>query len=575
MPIKVIILISLVLQAAAAVIALSLLPIPRRHPGLYCFVAAVTLILGRRLINFIGILSGGDPAGNPMIYESTALAVSLLLLLATIWSVPRIRQYISSRDELFQKHSSISQVIKDLAVPAFVLGKDHAVIHWNKACENLTGIAAGDMVGSKDAWKAFYHEARPLLADLILDGAPPEEFARLYGDSSRPSTTLAGGWEVETFLPGLGEGRWISFAASPLSNPEGIICGSIETFRDTTLQKKASLILFRSASGLRALHEIIREISGEKTVASLLERTVVLLQEKMLISNVTILENTADRREKDVRLRLAASSALDAAAMKRLTEQLQQSGLGLSVRAALTRKTVVTPDVSGSSDYFPLFEGSLSEIDVPILDGEKVLGVVSLEGYAPFDPQVGEFLTILAGHLASLWKSLELVGKIESLALADQLTGLPNRRALFQRLGSEENRLHRYGGSMSVVMMDMAGFKGINDSYGHMMGDDALRSAGGCIKECLRESDFVARFGGDEFVVLMPEAGAQEAVRVIKRISERLADIRVNGIPLDLKADFGLAHFPDDGKKMTAVLQRADDRMYEKRHKGNALSGRG
>lgn len=562
MAVKLIIFISLVLQFAAAIVACRLLPVSRRHPGLYLFIAAVALILGRRLINFIGILSGGDPAGNPMIYESTALAVSLLLLLATIWSVPLIRQYISSRDELFQKHSSISQVIEDLAVPAFVLGKDHAVTHWNKACENLTGIAAGDVVGSKDAWRAFHHEARPLLADLILDGAPPEEFARLYGDSSRPSTTLAGGWEVETFLPGLGEGRWISFAASPLSNPEGIICGSIETFRDTTLQKKASLILFRSASGLRALHEIIREISGEKTVASLLERTVVLLQEKMLISNVTILENTADRREKDVRLRLAASSALDAAARKRLTEQLQQSGLGLSVRAALIRKTVVTPDVLQSPDYVPFFEGSISEIDVPILDGEKVLGVVSLEGYAPFDPQVGEFLTILAGHLASLWKSLELVAEVENLALTDQLTGLPNRRALFQKLDSEEKRLNRYGGKMSIVMMDMTGFKEVNDTYGHLMGDAALQAASLCIRDCLRESDFVARFGGDEFVVLMPETGVEEAAAATRRISEKLVEVRVSGIPLKLTADFGFSRYPEDGKKLAAVLQRADDRMY-------------
>ena len=125
--------------------------------------------------------------------------------------------------------SNICQIIHDLAVPAFVLGKDHTVTHWNKACENLTGIAAGDMVGSKDAWKAFYHEARPLLADLILDEVAPEEYARHYSDAPRPSITLEGGWEVEAFLPALGEGRWISFAASPLRNLEGAICGAIET----------------------------------------------------------------------------------------------------------------------------------------------------------------------------------------------------------------------------------------------------------------------------------------------------------------------------------------------------------
>ncbi|HON33785.1 MAG TPA: GGDEF domain-containing protein [Synergistales bacterium] len=130
----------------------------------------------------------------------------------------------------------------------------------------------------------------------------------------------------------------------------------------------------------------------------------------------------------------------------------------------------------------------------------------------------------------SLWKSLELVAEVENLTLTDQLTGLPNRRALFQRLDSEDNRLNRYGGKMSIVMIDMTGFKEVNGTYGHLVGDSALQAASHCVRDCLRESVFVARFGGDEFVVLMPETGAEEA----------------------------------------AVLQRADDRMYvEKASPGN------
>ena len=563
MAVKLIIFISLVLQLAAAAVACRLLPVSRRHPGIYVFIAAVALILVRRVASFAHVLSVTDPADFPVVYEAMALTVSLLLLLAAVWSVPRIRQYITGRNELFQKHSNICQVIHDLAVPAFVLGKDHTVTHWNKACENLTGIAARDMVGSREAWKAFYREERPLLADLILDEVTPEEYARHYGDASRPSITLEGGWEVEAFLPALGEGRWISFAASPLRNLEGAICGAIETFQDTTSQKTAGLVLSRSASGLRTLHEIIREISGEKTVPGLLDLTVRLLKEKMHISNVAILENAAEKRERDVRLRLKASSGLDAAAMERLTEDLRRSGLGLSTRAALSRKVLVTADVSKSTDYVPFFEGSVSEIDVPILDGEKVLGVVTVEGYAPFDSQEEEFLTILAGHLASLWKSLELVAEVENLALTDQLTGLPNHRALFQKLDSEDNRLNRYGGKMSLVMMDMTGFKEVNDSYGHLMGDAALQAASHCVRECLRESDFVARFGGDEFVVLMPETGEEEASAATMRISEKLADIRVSGIPLKLTAHFGLSRYPEDGKKLAAVLKKADDRMCE------------
>ena len=183
--------------------------------------------------------------------------------------------------------------------------------------------------------------------------------------------------------------------------------------------------------------------------------------------------------------------------------------------------------------------------------------------YSPADSPVRALSYPWRAPGFSLWKSLELVAEVENLTLTDQLTGLPNRRALFQRLDSEDNRLNRYGGKMSLVMMDMTGFKEINDSYGHLMGDAALQAASHCVRECLRESDFVARFGGDEFVVLMPETGAEEASAATRRISEKLADIRVSGIPLKLTAHFGLSRYPEDGKKLAAVLKKADDRMCE------------
>lgn len=123
MAVKLIIFISLVLQLAAAAVACRLLPVSRRHPGIYVFIAAVALILVRRVASFAHVLSVADPADFPVAYEAMALTVSLLLLLAAVWSVPRIRQYITGRNELFQKHSNICQVIHDLAVPAFVLEK--------------------------------------------------------------------------------------------------------------------------------------------------------------------------------------------------------------------------------------------------------------------------------------------------------------------------------------------------------------------------------------------------------------------------------------------------------------------
>ncbi|MDI9393158.1 MAG: diguanylate cyclase [Thermovirgaceae bacterium] len=560
---KLIVLLSLAFQVAASVVSLRLFKVPRRHPCVFLIAGVMILMVWRRLITFIHILSGNSLSLKETVFESLGLAISVFLFLSALWAVPRLMQFISEKNELLEKHSKASQIIRDLAIPAFVIDRDHTVIHWNRACEKLTGIPAEEMVGTRSPWRAFYNEERPVLADMIVDQASAEDLARLYGRSSHPSSTVKDGWEAEFFLPALNGGRWLFFSAGPLYTPEGEICGSIETFQDTTSKMKTGIHLSRSTSRLRTLHDIVKEISGEKTVKSLLDRAASLLKEEMNISNVTFLENTADKRERDVRLRLAASSSLDADTMERLTIELQRSGLGLSTRAAVSRKNVVTANVWEDPEYIPFFDGTFSEIDVPILDGEQVLGVISVEGYAPFDSQDEELFNILAGHPASLWRSIELVSEVECLALTDQLTGLPNRHALFQRLCSEENRLLRYGGRMSVLMMDMTRFKEINDTYGHMMGDDAMRASAACIRDCLRGSDFVARFGGDEFVALLPETGSDEASLVVERISKRLSDVRVSGIPLDLRADFGLALFPDDGKKMTTVIQKADNRMYE------------
>jgi len=157
---------------------------------------------------------------------------------------------------------------------------------------------------------------------------------------------------------------------------------------------------------------------------------------------------------------------------------------------------------------------------------------------------------------------------MESMALTDSVTGTPNRRALLQRLEEEENRISRSGGKISLVMLDMNRFKEVNDTYGHFMGDAALKSAAETILDSLRSCDFAARFGGDEFVILLPDTGPAEADVVIDRIIRGLGNLRVKGIPMNLSAEYGLACCPDDGRKLSSVLKSADDRMNANKNRG-------
>jgi signal transduction histidine kinase len=152
---------------------------------------------------------------------------------------------------------SLSEFFDASPVPAFALTSDHTVTIWNKACERLTGVPAESVLGTRDHWKAFYREARQLLADHIVDHAGAQALTSYYGDKLRPSSLITGGYEVEDFFGDLGDGagRWVTFSAAPLHNTKGDVVGAIEILQDITQQKTAELALYKAHDDLEELVE--------------------------------------------------------------------------------------------------------------------------------------------------------------------------------------------------------------------------------------------------------------------------------------------------------------------------------
>ena len=133
----------------------------------------------------------------------------------------------------------MSQIIQGSTIPTFVIDVNHVITHWNKALENLTGLASDDMVGTKDQWKSFYNRQRPSMADVILDQVTEREIRDLYGTKWKKSALLEEAYEAEVFFPNLGkDGKWCFFTAAPLRSPEGEIIGAIETIWDKTEEKR-------------------------------------------------------------------------------------------------------------------------------------------------------------------------------------------------------------------------------------------------------------------------------------------------------------------------------------------------
>ncbi len=151
---------------------------------------------------------------------------------------------------------TLNQIIDGTPVPTFVIDAQHKVTHWNKACAEITGVAAAEMLGGNQHWRPFYPEERPVMADLVVDGAIEAGIDTHYKGRFQRSTVAVGAFEAEGFFPHFGEsGRWLHFTAAPLRDDEGRITGAIETLRDVTERQLAVEELRKAQAGLEELVE--------------------------------------------------------------------------------------------------------------------------------------------------------------------------------------------------------------------------------------------------------------------------------------------------------------------------------
>ena len=255
---------------------------------------------------------------------------------------------------------------------------------------------------------------------------------------------------------------------------------------------------------------------------------------------------------------------------------------GLTYTVAHKGETIMVEDMKTHPIYKdapPDWSGSI--VSIPLKIDQRVVGVmnVSRDSVGKFSPLELHLLSLLASQAAVAISNASLLQTLSKKAYSDTITGLPNRRALDERLDAEIINARRTGSSFAVVMMDLDGFKRVNDTYGHEVGDLVLRAAFNVIAVGIRSSDFIARYGGDELTLLLHQSDIRASKLVTDKILENLAKFTYkapDGSGIKLGISGGVAIYPSHGRSAPALMRAADAALYnaKKHHRGTFISAK-
>jgi diguanylate cyclase (GGDEF)-like protein len=208
-----------------------------------------------------------------------------------------------------------------------------------------------------------------------------------------------------------------------------------------------------------------------------------------------------------------------------------------------------------------------SAICIPLRWRDRTLGVIELLNYrvSTLTTETMAFLQVLCDYAAIAIQNVRAVERIQELTITDDCTGLFNSRHLFSVIESELERSRRFNLPFSLIFIDLDHFKRVNDLHGHLVGSRLLGEIARTIKHNVRGIDSAFRYGGDEFIVLLPQTGKDAALEVTQRLLHALRDTQYllsEGLELRMMASFGIASYPEDGDSIQEIIGAADEMMY-------------
>jgi diguanylate cyclase (GGDEF)-like protein len=316
----------------------------------------------------------------------------------------------------------------------------------------------------------------------------------------------------------------------------------------------------RRSRHLSFLNNISRTAISTEDAEQMLADIVAEIQKNFRFDHIGI--GILDYVTKDIEIKAEAGATAQAKG-KRIP-----LGVGILGRVARTGERALVQN-AGEGHPLGVLPESRAVLCIPIVYGETLMGVLNVESLAEnaFSPQDELIMSTLADLLATALHNAFVFQKLQQQSITDGLTGIKTRRFFWEALTSEWKRASRSGRPFSVVLIDLDKFKEVNDSLGHLEGDLVLARVGRLLEQKCRQSNVVARYGGDEFVILMPETGVDQAQALAERLrvwlsqDAMLAEHHITG-------SFGVASFPGHGFSAEDIIRVADAGMYVSKHAG-------